>query len=354
MPLAWGIFFFLQKRHSTTHRRVCLFFLCIALTFSKTLADIIQYLPLSLILQLFYPLSFISIPILFLFYIHNFTTANQKPPKWWYLFFLLPLSQFLLSGYFFYLHYPFAEMSQGFYLVMDKNAGSLFHHALKVQNATIIISHLGMLLVLCASFFLIAPINHDKDIGAQQKHKQTRNRFSLLLCITLSLFVVSSIYHFDKEEFHWLLWLMSPGMLFMGSLIFLIRRQEPANHDSQNTKSDDHRRSNRMDKHAEELKTYFEDEKPWLNPDLKEKEVARHLGISTSYLWELLDIYFDTNFRDFVNSYRVEEFMRLFIADKGCHTNQDLSEKAGFKCYATFLRAFKKKMGTTPHEYFTK
>jgi AraC-like DNA-binding protein len=105
-----------------------------------------------------------------------------------------------------------------------------------------------------------------------------------------------------------------------------------------------------------ELKAKMEclmrDKKPHLESTLTALQLAEMMGLPLKDLSRLLNTGFRQNFYDFINSYRVEEFMRL--ANEGQHRNQTLlaiAFDAGFNSKTTFNNAFKKFTGITPSEY---
>ncbi len=100
------------------------------------------------------------------------------------------------------------------------------------------------------------------------------------------------------------------------------------------------------------LHEYMRQEKPYLNPDLKLQDVAAAIRYSSVELSQVLNVYDHTNFTDFVNQYRVEEFI-LRVQDKSAvkYTLASLSEQSGFSSRTSFFRSFKRLKGKTPAEY---
>ena len=102
------------------------------------------------------------------------------------------------------------------------------------------------------------------------------------------------------------------------------------------------------------LKAYVEKEKPYLNADLKMSDVASALECSTVKMSQLLNIYAEQNYYDFINRYRLEEFKRRLDDPKYAnYTLVALSEMCGFK-KSSFFSTFKKMEGCTPSEYVEK
>jgi ligand-binding sensor domain-containing protein/AraC-like DNA-binding protein len=103
----------------------------------------------------------------------------------------------------------------------------------------------------------------------------------------------------------------------------------------------------------EKLLTYMNEEKPFLNSELRQADVAATIGYSVHELSQVLNIQLNQNFSDFVNSYRVDEVkIRMKTDDAKKYTLTAISMQCGFSAKSSFLRAFKKATNMTPTEYF--
>lgn len=100
------------------------------------------------------------------------------------------------------------------------------------------------------------------------------------------------------------------------------------------------------------LKTMVE-EKPYLDPKLSLSGLAKQLEISPNQLSQIINQEAEVNFHDFVNSYRVEEFI-----DKANENKKlcllALALDSGFNSKSSFNTIFKKQKGVTPSEYLAK
>lgn len=101
---------------------------------------------------------------------------------------------------------------------------------------------------------------------------------------------------------------------------------------------------------SRQLKSYFESEKPYLNPNLKITDVSSALKTNRTYISIIIKEEYASNFRDFVNTYRIKEASKMLDADTDISLIA-VSEKYGFNSYNCFLDAFKKKQGCTPRDY---
>lgn len=101
-----------------------------------------------------------------------------------------------------------------------------------------------------------------------------------------------------------------------------------------------------------ELLNLMKDDKPFLNPKLTISELAQDLSTSTNHLSQVVNQYEKVNFYDFVNKYRVEEFI------ENAKNNSEFSllanaYDAGFNSKSTFNTAFKKLKSVTPSQYMS-
>ena len=100
------------------------------------------------------------------------------------------------------------------------------------------------------------------------------------------------------------------------------------------------------------IKNLVEGEELYLNPDITLVELAERLKMGSHELSKILNVGFEKNFNDFINSYRV---MAVQEKIKNKETEQftmlSLAMDAGFNSKATFNRAFKKFAGMSPTEY---
>lgn len=99
------------------------------------------------------------------------------------------------------------------------------------------------------------------------------------------------------------------------------------------------------------IESYMLNEKPYLDPDISLSDLAKRLKTNTSVLSAAINKNFGKNYNDFVNEYRVNEF----IYQAGLNENKNLTLIAiaydcGFNSKATFNRAVKKIKGISPSE----
>lgn len=106
----------------------------------------------------------------------------------------------------------------------------------------------------------------------------------------------------------------------------------------------------------EDIETYIRLSKIYLNPDLTLENLADVTHYHQSQISSLLDKYCGISFDDFINAFRIEEFIRKYAkngSDSNLNQNIDhLLSGSGFKNKPSFLKAFKRVTGTSLERYF--
>jgi AraC-like DNA-binding protein len=105
----------------------------------------------------------------------------------------------------------------------------------------------------------------------------------------------------------------------------------------------------------EKLDSLMVNEKVFLQNDLTLADVAEKLQTSTNNVSWLLNQVYQTTFYDFINGYRVKEFVsKIEKREHLKHTILALSMDVGFNSKSTFNKAFKDAMHDTPSNYIKK
>ncbi|PKH49642.1 AraC family transcriptional regulator [Tenacibaculum sp. Bg11-29] len=108
-----------------------------------------------------------------------------------------------------------------------------------------------------------------------------------------------------------------------------------------------------LERLKQELDKLMLDKKPYLNNKLLKTELAQMLGVNNPELARLLNENIGMNFFEYVNYYRIKEFVNLASTKKAKQlTFFGLAQEAGFNSKTTFNKSFKKLMGVSPTTYF--
>lgn len=110
--------------------------------------------------------------------------------------------------------------------------------------------------------------------------------------------------------------------------------------------------SNEIKKYSKELEQIMIDYKLYLNPDLSLKDLASYLELPANYASQLLNLGFQKNFSEYVNTYRINEFKeRVLLEENKGLTLMAVAYDSGFNSKTVFNTFFKKIEGTTPNTY---
>jgi len=102
------------------------------------------------------------------------------------------------------------------------------------------------------------------------------------------------------------------------------------------------------------MKNAMEVECLFLNPELQIIDLATKINIPVHHCSYVINNHIGKNFRDWINGYRVNHFLKQYFLVKDKMTIEAIAQEAGFKNQATFYNAFKKEKGEMPTVYISK
>ena len=107
-----------------------------------------------------------------------------------------------------------------------------------------------------------------------------------------------------------------------------------------------------LESKASQIKECIAKDKLYLDPKFNLKILADKVDIPHYQVSKILNDYYRLNFNDFINEFRIKEFVHLLEeSDQGNIKNSALAYQCGFYSESTFFRAFKKFMGMSPQQY---
>jgi len=184
--------------------------------------------------------------------------------------------------------------------------------------------------------------------------------FLILVCVCLivwSALLVISILNFDMLErnIRPYMWILLTFLILFITYYTMVNPKVLQVISETNLKK--YSQSKLNIKQLEQLKLDLEklmiNKKPYLNQKLLKAELAEMLGISNPELARLLNENIGMNFFEYINYYRIKEFINLAKSDKAKQlTFFGLAQEAGFNSKTTFNKSFKNLMGTSPRDYF--
>lgn len=109
-------------------------------------------------------------------------------------------------------------------------------------------------------------------------------------------------------------------------------------------------RAAKLDK---DLDRIMHEKRPWLNQGLTLSDLSELLDVSPHTSSQLLNEYLGLNFYDYVNMFRLKEFLNQAAKSESKQfTLLSIAYECGFNSKSTFNAFFKRTLGKTPSEYF--
>ena len=102
---------------------------------------------------------------------------------------------------------------------------------------------------------------------------------------------------------------------------------------------------------AEEIKSYFDQQAPYLDPELNLTMVSEILGYTRNQISYVINHVLKQTFYEIVNSWRIQYVLQQMINKDSNQTILQLAINAGFNSVSGFYSAFKKHTGMTPAKY---
>ena len=100
------------------------------------------------------------------------------------------------------------------------------------------------------------------------------------------------------------------------------------------------------------IRIYFDEDTPFLDPQLSLTTVAENLDINTNKMSFAINEGFKANFNEFVNTYRLQHFKKIAQHPKNKSiTLLGLAYDSGFNSKTVFNTFFKKMEGLTPSQW---
>lgn len=125
-------------------------------------------------------------------------------------------------------------------------------------------------------------------------------------------------------------------------------KREPTNGNNQNDKNII------LDEIFDNMEHLLKKEQIYRKPKLRLNDLAVILGTNRTYISQLIRIKTDSNFSDYINSYRItyakEKLSSKEEVDEQLTLNE-IATKSGFSSISSFYRAFTKMENTTPAKY---
>lgn len=101
-----------------------------------------------------------------------------------------------------------------------------------------------------------------------------------------------------------------------------------------------------------QVQTVMREKQLYTNPDLTLKLFASKINLPERHISEVINDQLQTNFKDFLNNLRIEEFKKRLTDPKNDHLSiLGIALECGFNSKTTFNTVFRKSTGQTPSAY---
>lgn len=190
--------------------------------------------------------------------------------------------------------------------------------------------------------------------------KQLIIGYSLVLCYSVfyyGMMVSGAVYMFNINIDFFIAFIVSVCINFIAVKSFLapeitllecpekpIPAEENEKYKSSSLREED------LEVYQERLLQLMEDDKPYLNSNLKLVELAEIIKLTPHQLSQVINQQLKKSFFDFINGYRVKEAKKM-LQEKQEEKILTIAYEAGFNSKAAFNRAFKKHTSTSPSQF---
>ncbi len=307
------------------------------------------------------PFPLLHGPMLFLYTLYSLR-SDHKLRRVDYLHFIPVIAAYLYMSNFFFFYS--AEEKR----MLDRGEIQDYHVFAIVLLVAILISGLTYTVL---SYRLT--IKHKQKIDNYFSYNEGINMKWLRYCIiSIGLvFVSATLIYVLRDAFgvsfsfnaEYIIYLIIIGFVFyIGYFgikhenIFINRTQTENLYSEEKGRIEKYKNSGMTKKVAGELYKkllgIMEEKKPYLHPKLSLAGLAQQLDISPNQLSQIINQEAQVNFHDFINNYRVEEFIRKANENKN-FSLLALALDSGFNSKSSFNTIFKKQKGITPSQYLS-
>jgi AraC-like DNA-binding protein len=188
--------------------------------------------------------------------------------------------------------------------------------------------------------------------------KWLRNLF-ILFCVTAAILLFGRVVRlssdlnlFYLDDFYWKF-----ISLYMAFLIYYLglRGYLQPNYSfpkREQVGSDTTEAEKQMEQVSEQIEKAMKEDKLFLDSKLSIQSLSKQTGLPQREISQAINQYYQTNFRDFINSRRLEHVkLKLNSTDYSHMSILGIALESGFNSEASFYRLFKKHNGLTPKEY---
>ena len=196
-------------------------------------------------------------------------------------------------------------------------------------------------------------------------YSNTEGKTLSFICQLLSIFAIAAIVSFicnfiGRNYFTESIWLTSIPSVAFSAILLLIGHYGLSQRFSINDIEEEEEDMpvepytplplNANDGLANEIRRLMEEERLYLQPNLKINDLAMRLNTNRNYIYNAINGKMGISFSEFVNQKRIEYAVQLMEKNPDMYLTE-IAHKSGFSSDSSFYRNFKIIMGCTPSEY---
>lgn len=279
--------------------------------------------------------SYLIIPSALFLFVKTNTTTNFKITRKTFLLFIPALIEIIIEFSSFY--------SSKNYVLTKSNIWIVFTEVLPV-----------ILMILVLIFFLLQILKVENQI--KQREIKTSSYLTLKLYVIFFIFLIITVLWFLSSittvpVFKYIIIFLLIFTFSIGYLGFFQPHFFDVPELLKIKSTNDFIKFNDKNELLR-LKLLFETDKIFTKPKLTIKDVAKELNLPPRYLSKIINSYHETNFKNFVNTYRVNDVIEKI---KNSETNKKtllgIALDSGFNSKSSFNQIFKEHTGKTPSNY---
>ena len=194
-------------------------------------------------------------------------------------------------------------------------------------------------------------------------YSNTEGKLLSHLKVILFLFAITSLLSFvfnaiGRHFFTHSLWLLAvPSVLFSTILILIGHIGLHQQFHIQDIKSEEENELGlatpqliNENKFSEAIQHLVEEEKLYLQPNLKIDDLAKRLNTNRNYVYQAINVGMGLSFTTYINQKRIE-YAKHLIEENPKALLTDIAQKSGFTSTSAFYRNFKTFIGCSPSKY---
>lgn len=187
-----------------------------------------------------------------------------------------------------------------------------------------------------------------EDSASNKMKKQFIASFNIFIAMWLLYYLLVFTINF-KVEYDYMISIVSALMIYqIGYYCFLSPKLliDPKKKYRKSTLAEDD-----VEEFAKILESLMRVDKLYLENELRIQDLAKRLNVTINHLSQVINQYYQKNFSDFINSYRILEAKKILEDEENNDTILAIAYDVGFNNKTTFNITFKRLTGFSPSDY---